>query len=99
MLALRDQSVLDAVAQDEINEPLLQKKLEDRTIYLSRNNFRLQPTNLGRAVVTNFGLAVHGDVAETHNHPIQPDNYQAPEVILRTGWSYSADIWNLGVIV
>ena len=32
-------------------------------------------------------------------HPIQPDSYRAPEVLLGVGWSYSADIWNLGVMV
>lgn len=99
LMALRDQFVLDAVTQDEMSSPLPQKKLEDRTIYLSRNDFGLQAKSLGRPVITDFGLAVHGDEPCTHNHPIQPDGYQAPEVVLRAGWSYSVDIWNLGTLV
>lgn len=30
--------------------------------------------------------------------PIQPRYYRAPEVILGAGWSYPADVWNLGVL-
>ena len=55
-MAPRDQSVLDAVAQDEMNSPLPQKKLEDRTIDLSRNDFGLQAKSLERPVITDFGL-------------------------------------------
>jgi hypothetical protein len=36
---------------------------------------------------------------EPQRHPIQPDHYRASEVILGAGWTYSADIWNLGVLV
>lgn len=32
-------------------------------------------------------------------HPIQPDHYRAPEVILGCGWDFSTDIWNFGVLV
>ena len=46
LMALRDQSVLDAVAQDEMNSPLPQKKLEDRAIYLLRNDFGSQAKGL-----------------------------------------------------
>lgn len=100
-MALRDQSVLDAVAQDEMNSPLPQKKkkkLEDRTIYLSRNDFGLQAKSLGRPVITDFGLAVRGDEPCMYNHPVQPDGYQAPKVVLRAAWSYSVDIWGLGAL-
>lgn len=96
-MSLRDPSVLDTVVQDEINEPLPQKHLEDRTIYLSRNQFGLDARGLGRPVITDFGLAVDG--SEIHNHPVQPDEYRAPEVIIGAGWSYSVDVWNLGVLV
>ncbi|KAL3469924.1 kinase-like protein [Aspergillus californicus] len=98
LMALRDKSVLDAVAHDEIAEPIPLKKLEDRTIYLSRNDFGLQGRGSGRSVITDFGLAVHGDKVPLHRHPIQPDEYRAPEVILDSGWTYSADIWNLGAV-
>ncbi|PYI02908.1 kinase domain protein [Aspergillus sclerotiicarbonarius CBS 121057] len=97
LMSLRDPSVLDKVAEDEMNEPLPQKHLEDRTIYLSRNQFGLEVGELGRPVITDFGLAVTG--SQIHHHLIQPDDYRAPEVIIGAGWSYSVDIWNLGVLI
>lgn len=48
--------------------------------------------------LTDFGLAQRGDEQATRFGPIQPDRCNAPEVILGTGWSYSADIWNLGLL-
>ena len=96
-MALRDHSILDRVSQDEVKEPLPQKQLEDRTIYLSRNHFGVEANSLGRPVITDFGLAVEG--SQIHYHPIQPDSFRAPEVILGAGWNYSADIWNLGALV
>ncbi|KAI3092197.1 hypothetical protein CBS147333_10251 [Penicillium roqueforti] len=98
LMALRDHCVLDAVVQDEIEDPLPQKILKDRTIYLSRNNFGLQVGNLGRPVITDFGLSVRGDEGP-HNHPIQPNGFRAPEVIIGASWNYSADIWNLGALI
>ncbi|EAW14979.1 protein kinase domain protein [Aspergillus clavatus NRRL 1] len=97
LMSLREPSVLDKVAQDEMNDPLPQKHLEDRTIYLSRNQFGLEVRGLGRPVITDFGLAVDG--SRIHHHLIQPDEYRAPEVIIGAGWSYSVDIWNLGVLI
>lgn len=98
-MALRDQSLPDLVAQEEMNDPLPQKRLENRTIYLSRNQFGAEPKHLGRPVITDFGLAVYGDRSRVYNHIIQPDGYRAPEVAIGAGWSYSADMWNLGVLV
>ena len=78
-------------------EPLPQKHLPDRTIYLSRNQFGLEVGEFGRPIITDFGLAVKG--SRMHNHLIQPDEYRAPEVIIGAGWGYSTDIWNLAVLV
>ncbi|KAL5685388.1 hypothetical protein EMGR_004240 [Emarellia grisea] len=98
LLALRNPSILDSVAQDEMNNPSPRKQLDDRDIYLSRNYWGLSPAELGRSVITDFGLAVRGDGAP-NSHPIQPEEYRAPEVCLGADWSYSADIWNLGVMI
>lgn len=57
--------------------------------------------------IVDFGLATslksdsqgQGGISELGLHPIQPDQYRAPEVILGCGWSFSADIWNFGVLV
>lgn len=80
-------------------EPLPQKQLEDRTIYLSRNQFGVEANQLGRPVITDFGLSADGGGSRVHRFSIQPDEYRAPEVVLGTGWSYGADVWNLGVLV
>lgn len=97
-MALRDHSVLDAVVRDEIEGPLPQKISDDRTIYLSHNNFGFQANSLGRPVITDFGLSVCGDKA-SHNHSIQPNGFRAPEVLIGASWDYSVDIWNLGALV
>ena len=49
--------------------------------------------------IADFGLARPGDTGKTLREPIQAPLYTAPEVLMGTGWSYSADIWNLGVLV
>ncbi|KAL3428935.1 kinase domain-containing protein [Aspergillus tetrazonus] len=98
LLALRNPSILDSVAQDEMNNPSPRKQLDGREIYLSRNYWGLSPDELGRSVITDFGLAVRGD-GPPNSHPIQPEGYRAPEVCLGADWSYSVDIWNLGVML
>ncbi|KAK9368168.1 kinase domain protein [Lipomyces kononenkoae] len=99
LMALRGQGALDAVAQAEVDDPLPQKRVGDRTIYLSRNEFGLDVSRLGRPVITDFGLAVRGDDRRLYTHVIQPDEYRAPEVIIAAGWSYSVDVWNLGLLI
>lgn len=49
--------------------------------------------------ITDFGSAARGDRPGTLFGPIQPEHCRAPEVLLGTGWSYSADIWNFGIMV
>ncbi|KAH8435215.1 uncharacterized protein LDX57_012844 [Aspergillus melleus] len=97
-MALSDHSLLDTVVRDEIEHPLPQKTSDDRTIYLSRNNSGFQVDSLGRPVITDFGLAVYGDKGP-YNHPIQPNGFRAPEVIIGATWDYSVDIWNLGALI
>ncbi|GKZ72108.1 hypothetical protein AnigIFM50267_008161 [Aspergillus niger] len=79
-----------------------------RVIYRCHNNFGpLDPSGLGNIYpqITDFGAATllgnGGDdgAVKLGTRPIQPDYYRAPEVVLGCGWSYSADIWNLGVMI
>lgn len=81
-----------------MNNPSPRKQLDDRDIYLSRNYWGLSPEKLGRAVITDLGLAVRGD-GPPNSHYIQPEGYRASEVCLGGDWSYSVDVWNLGVMV
>ncbi|KEZ41179.1 hypothetical protein SAPIO_CDS7259 [Scedosporium apiospermum] len=97
MVKLEDPEILERDVRDEYDHPLPQKVLDERTIYLSRNNYGrlLRPT--GIVQITDFGLSVRGDVP--HSGCIQAELYRAPEVVLDAGYTYSADIWSLGVML
>lgn len=97
MVKLEDMSILERDAKDEYSNPLPQKHTEDRTIYLSRNNYGRLLKPVGTVQITDFDLSVLGDVPRSGS--IQAEIYRAPEVILGAGYSYAADIWNLGVMV
>ncbi|PLB51495.1 kinase domain protein [Aspergillus steynii IBT 23096] len=72
--------------------------LKSDNIIMALRDQSLLDTSLGRPVITDFGLSVYGEKAP-YTHPIQPNGFQAPEVILRASWDYSVDIWNLGALV
>ena len=99
-------SIIEEFVQGQAQEPMPRKVLDDRIVYLSHNNFG--PLRLIEGTpalmkicpkITDFGLAQRGDGLEPLINPIQADHCHAPEVLLGTGWSYSADIWNFGVMV
>lgn len=99
MMKLEDPSILERDARDEFNNPLPQKHVDGRIIYLARNNYgnisRSNPPSVVQ--ITDFDLAVYGNTS--HSGCIQGDCYRAPEVIVDAGYSYAADIWSLGVLV
>lgn len=79
-----------------------------RVVYRCHNDFGpLDPSKLGNIYpqITDFGASTllgddsNNEATQLGTRPIQPDYYRAPEVILGCGWSFSADIWNLGVLV
>ncbi len=92
---IEDESILDEFKTAEIETPSDRKILDDRTIYRSRRLGR--PKSYGRPVLCDFGEARNCEVE--NNDDIQPEVYRAPEVILEMPWSYSVDIWNVGVMV
>lgn len=97
MISVEKNSVLDDLAAEERDSPSPYKESGGRYIYLRRNFGDLKgPPGIPK--IGDLGLAVWGH-EKNYNLPIQPDLFQSPEVILRAGWSYSADIWNLGVMV
>ncbi|KIX07001.1 uncharacterized protein Z518_04977 [Rhinocladiella mackenziei CBS 650.93] len=101
MMGLGDPTILDRFVQHEMEHPS-PRKLPDshgRIIYTSRSDFGEAPTDavIASAKITDIGLATWGDVKNTK--PIQSNAFMAPEVILQCGWSYPADIWNLGVML
>ena len=98
LVGVEDESIIKDMIKDEEEDPCPQKIDGDRIIYSSRIFGELKGIP-GRPKLADFGLAVRGDTPNLRNYPIQADSYRAPEVILRAGWSYSADIWNLGAMV
>lgn len=73
---------------------------DGRVTYLSQGDFgplrgsRLLPE------LADFNLCfpgLEGDLA--HLSAIQSHRFRAPEVLLGCPWSYSADIWNFGLLV
>ncbi|KAI9746888.1 MAG: hypothetical protein M4579_007567, partial [Chaenotheca gracillima] len=76
------------------------RKVKDgRSIYLSHNDFGPPQSFRILPKIADFGLAQSGEGSEPLMHPIQPPIFHAPEVLLGTSWTYSADIWNLGVLI
>lgn len=99
MIRFENPAMLEEIAQDEYETPLPQKHLDDgRIIYQSRNDYGTLRKPTGNTQITDFDHSTLGDDTP-HSGCIQADVYSAPESILDAGCSYSADIWNLGVIV
>ena len=99
MLPFEDTGVLPNYVRYQEAHPAPNKERQGRPIYESRPDFGPMKKGVGFLKITDFGLAVRGDVLTKHNHDIQPLEYTAPEVMLKAGWSYPADIWNLGLVV
>lgn len=88
----------DYVRQQKKKSSLL-KEVDGHPIYQSMADFGRLKKGVGRLKICDFGAAVLGDVPVPHSHDIQPAQFCAPEVLLKGGWTYSADIWNLGMVV
>jgi serine/threonine protein kinase len=100
MVRAEDVSIFQRDAQDEFENPLPQKPIDDkRTIYLCRNNFGRLVAGDGNIQIVDFDLSVRSKPGQIHTGATQAEIYRAPEVILDAGYSYSADIWSLGVLV
>ncbi|KAL2867357.1 putative protein kinase [Aspergillus lucknowensis] len=80
---------LSRFEEAEVTSPSPRKVLKDRTIYRSLG---FLPQG-GLPILADFGEARFGD--KEHIDDIMPNVYRAPEVILRSGWSYKMDIWNI----
>lgn len=94
LLEIDDESMLDAFVKEELESPSPRKEVGDYVVYASRG-FGWPPG--GEPVLCDFGSAEKGDAVNTRN--AGPDLYRSPEVMLKMGWSYSIDIWNVGVLV
>lgn len=100
MLPFEDPTVLEDYVRRQEIDPAPYRERHGRPVYESRPDFgHVKHMEVKSVQLTDFGLAVRGDVRMEHNHRIQPFEYRAPEVMLKAGWSYPADIWNLGLVV
>lgn len=101
MVTIEDDSVLrDLVHYYKTNsQPGNIRREDGRVTYLSHDEFGgLRGTNL-LPQLADFNLCFPG-LPDNRGHisPIQSHRYRAPEVFLGCPWSYSADIWNLGLM-
>lgn len=73
---------------------------DGRTIYLSQGDFGPLKGSKLLPKLADFNLVFPRLVeGKGHLSAIQSRRFRAPEVILGCPWSYSADIWNLGLLV
>lgn len=93
LVGFEEPSVIQDFAEAQSSNPVPRKVKDSRTVYLSHNDFGSLRSCYILPTLTDFGLAHHQKDPSTMNrHPIQPDHYRAPEVILGAGWTYSVDI-------
>lgn len=98
MVKVEDPAILDESARNEYADPLPQKVCDDgRVIYLSRNNYGRPRRACGLVCITDFDMSVRGD--GPHYGPVGAAVFRAPEIVLDAGFSYSTDMWSLGVTV
>ncbi|KAK2867971.1 hypothetical protein FQN49_003289 [Arthroderma sp. PD_2] len=101
LVGFEDKTVVEEFIKERSNH-LMEYKTDStgRTVYRCHNNFGPLKKLMNLPKIVDFGLARQiTDSNNVQTHPIQPDHYRAPEVILGCGWSFSADIWNLGLLV
>ncbi len=99
VMGFEDPAVIQEYVQFQADNPMSQKFSNGHTIYRSRNNFGALKSYGLLPKIVDFDLAEPGNGPEPLRHPIQPILFQAPEVLFGIPWSYSADIWNFGVMV
>lgn len=95
-------SLIERFADSQSTHPMARKVLADRTLYRAHASYGdIDARFMANMVpkIADFGLARRGDGRGPLLHPIQPNLFRAPEVLLGTGWSYSADVWNFGTMV
>ena len=99
LLGFEHPSVIEKFVQRQAQNPMPRKIRDGRSIYFSHSDFGSPKSFRILPKIADFGLAQSGEGPEPLMHPIQPPLFHAPEVVLGTSWTYSADIWNLGVLV
>ncbi|EEP81764.1 predicted protein [Uncinocarpus reesii 1704] len=99
LLGFEDPAVLEEYVRRQESDPALCTEIDGRPVYESSLDFGPLKRGVGKLRMSDFGAAVSGDVPTPYNHDIQPQEFCAPEVLLKATWTYSADIWNLGMML
>ena len=102
-------STLDSVIKKKPKESLAKLymwQLLSAVDYMHKNNIMhrdLKPTNIlvndTSVVIIDFGLAKYMYGNDRLDYNIQTPEYKAPEVYRKEKYSYSVDIWSLGIIL
>lgn len=90
----------DITAAEQIS-PVPRKIVSDHRItYVSRQDLGPLQGAPGRPKISDFDTAVRvTSPGQMFMHPIQVNDFRAPEVTLGVPWSYKVDIWSLGIMV
>jgi serine/threonine-protein kinase SRPK3 len=99
LLGFEDSSVIDEYVRKQKQNPAPYKENGGRRIYQSQPDLGRLKKSVGVLKTSDFGAAVLGDTPALHYHDIQPVQFSAREVLLNAGWTYSAGIWNLGMVI
>ncbi|EGX93664.1 Protein kinase-like domain [Cordyceps militaris CM01] len=102
MVTIESDTVLPSFIKSLINSGPLPHSQNDqgRSTYLSYGDFGPLKGHKLLPQLADFNLACPG-LINGHGHllPIQSHRFRAPEVLLGCPWSYSADIWNIGLLM
>lgn len=99
LIAFEDATVIRVYVRQQELDPPLHAVRDGHPVWQSRPDFGPLKTGTGLLKISDFSAAVSGNVPRAHTHDIQPQPFCAPEVLLKAGWKYSADIWNLRTMV
>ncbi|KAF7193466.1 Serine/threonine-protein kinase SKY1 [Pseudocercospora fuligena] len=99
LMTFEDGAVLEDYVKASREQPVTAAPIGNHDFKTTTADFgKLRPLSL-LPTLTDFGLSEVVDGDYTSRRAIQPPAYHAPEVLLGIPWSYSADIWNLGVLI
>jgi serine/threonine-protein kinase SRPK3 len=98
MLSVGDESVFEEYEEAESSSLSRSKTIgQARKLYASGSFRKPRDHAYGPRLLCDFGETRIG--LEHGYEDIQPEIYKAPEVLMETGWPYSADIWNAACLV
>lgn len=99
LMTFESTDILSEFDKNLADDPPVYKPLpHNRRLYQSHTSFGKLKSFAVEPRLVDFGASHRMDGTPYKLFPIQPRYYRAPEVILGSGWSYPADIWNLGAL-